>query len=257
MTKLNQEEQKTLVGTEVADHPLINNDIENPLVIGIGTGSTVLPFIEALGKRVNGNEKLKIIAVVTSDDSEEKCEDRGIKVKSVDSVRKIHIAVDGADEVDPDFNLIKGGGGAHVREKKVDYKAEHFVVIVDESKDVKCLGKFKLPIEVKKNKLVQALAEFSQPWFGGVNPEVRMKEKEDKKDEEEDEKEMYVTDNGNYIIDAQYVGIANPARIEEKIQTRVPGVVKDGVGIFTGDHVNEVWIGKADGTIDIKENKKK
>jgi len=254
MTKLNQEEQKILVGTKVADHPLINNNTENPLVIGVGTGSTVLPFIEALGKRVNGNEKLKIIAVVTSEDSKTKCKARGIKVKSVDSVKKIHIAVDGADEVDPDFNLIKGGGGAHVIEKLVDYKAEYFVVIVDESKDVKCLGKFKLPVEIKRikgkgkqeednyyNRIKSALKN-----NGAGSVEFRMDKKDNTK--------RFVTDNENYIFDVQFMYITNPKHLEEVI-LRIGGVVENGVGIFTSDHVNEVWIGKADG--DVKKLEKK
>ncbi|MDP7282165.1 MAG: ribose-5-phosphate isomerase RpiA [Candidatus Undinarchaeales archaeon] len=222
---MSQQDQKNRVGKAVAKHELIKDGA----VIGVGTGSTIFQFIEALGELVAGG--LKITAVVTSEDSKTKCDDRKIPVISVDEAEKIDIAIDGADEVDPKFNLIKGGGGAHVQEKAVDYKADYFVVIVDGGKMVTQLGAFKLPIEVEKDKLEEALEALGKASFSAP-AEVRM-----------NGEEKYETDNENYIIDVKYGMIQKPEILEKLIEENIPGVVKNGVGIFTGDHVDEVWIG--------------
>jgi ribose 5-phosphate isomerase A len=227
---MSQQDQKDKVGKAVAEHPLIKDGA----VIGIGTGSTVFPFIEALGELVAGG--LKITTVVTSEDSKTKCEALDIKVVSIDSVEKIDIAIDGADEVDPKFNLIKGGGGALTREKEVDYKADYFVVIIDESKNVDTLGTFPLPVEVKKNvweevkKTLEKKLGCKATLRGGDEP--------------------FVTDSNGHILDCKFEYITNPERLE-KLINEIEGIVQNG--IFTGDKVDEVWVGTDDDVI-VKKN---
>jgi len=224
------EDQKKLVGKEAAKL------VENGMIVGIGTGTTAKYFIQELGRRMR-EEGLKIKAgVVTSDESEELCKEQRIPLKDVDDVDHIDLAVDGADEFDKDLNLIKGGGGAHVREKAVDYKAKKFIVIVDASKKKTHLGDFPLPVEVEKDEQVVKRVTVALKNLG-ANPITLRNIK--------GTKWPYITDNGNYILDAKFMYI-KPARMEELIQ-KISGVVENGVGIFTGDHVSAVWVGTDDG----------
>lgn len=226
---MTQDEQKELAGRAVAYHPLIKNSI----VIGVGAGTTVWDyFIPELGKRVRKKGGLMGIKTVpTSKKTKKLCKDNKIKVVSLESVDKIDIAVDGADEVDDGFNLIKGGGGAHTNEKKVDYQAEHFVVIVDESKMSRNIGeKFKIPVEVEKWRWRDVQALLAKKICRNLT--LRKKEGSN---------EPFVTDNENYIIDLlRFIPILNPASFERRIN-KVSGVVENG--IFRKNKVHEVWIG--------------
>jgi len=223
--KLTQKEQKKLVGEAAAEL------VKDGMVLGIGTGSTVEPFIKKLGELGFKN----LTAVATSDRSEKKAEEVGIEVLDFNGLDKpIDLAIDGADEVDSKFNLIKGGGGALTREKIIDYKAKKFVVIIDESKYVGRLGvKFKLPVEVVQ--------------FGWVHT-MKALEKLCKKVSPRVEKSvLYTTDNNNFIMDCDFGGIDSPGKLEI-ILNRIPGVVENG--IFRAKKVSEVWIGKEDGKVE-------
>jgi len=217
---MTQEDQKELVGRKAAG--LVTKN----MIVGIGSGSTVYYFVDELGKR-NKEETLNVVGVPTSKQTEEWCREREIRVRENSKVPKIDLAVDGADEVDKQLNLIKGGGGALTQEKLVDYKADKFVVIVDEKKLVDILGNFGLPLEVKTEELDRVTLAIKNA-LGPKTIELR------------GGKDPFITDNGNYILDCKGLRIFKPERVE-KILDNITGIVSNG--IFTKDHVDEVWIG--------------
>ena len=215
-------ELKRRVGYEAAK--LVNDGD----VVGLGTGSTTHYFIEKLGTRIK-NEDITILGIPTSYQSFFLGRDSGIQITTLEE-HDVDIAVDGADEVDPKLNLIKGGGAAHTLEKIVDESAKRFVVIVDGSKIVSELGNFPVPVEVipqatrtVKNHLID---------MGGL-PQLRMAERKDG---------PVVTDNGNFIYDVKFT-IKNPKKLEIELNT-IPGVVENG--IFS-QIVDEVIVGREDG----------
>lgn len=198
-------------------------------VLGLGTGSTTHYFIEAVGKRIQ-EEGIKVKGIPTSFQSLLLAKECNIPITSLEE-NDIDLAVDGADEVDRNFNLIKGGGAAHTKEKIVDYAAEKFYVIVDESKYVESIGAFPVPIEVipeSSRMVIQTLEDM------GATPEIRMAERKDG---------PIITDNGNFIIDAKFEKIESPEHLEIDLNT-IPGVVENG--IFS-NMVDKVIIGTADG----------
>lgn len=175
-------------------------------VLGVGTGSTVDCFIDALGR---ANIPLRG-AVSSSVRSEQKLREIGVSIVDMNEVESLSLYVDGADEIDPNFHLIKGGGGALTREKIVADIAEKFVCIADESKQVSVLGRFPLPVEVlpmARNAIARKLES-----LGG---KVKLRA-------------GFVTDNGNEILDVAGLSIADPVALE-KIINQWPGVVTNGL----------------------------
>ncbi len=215
-------ELKRIVGYEAAK--LVNDGD----VVGLGTGSTTHYFIERLGERIK-TEEINILGVPTSFQSFFLGRDLGIPITTLEE-HNVDIAVDGADEVDPDLNLIKGGGAAHTLEKIVDESAALFVVIVDETKIVSELGSFPVPVEV----IPQATRTVREHLIemGGL-PKLRMADRKDG---------PVVTDNGNFIYDVKF-DIKNPKQLETEINT-IPGVIDNG--IFS-QIVDEVIVGKDTG----------
>ncbi len=221
-------ELKKRVGYEAAK--LVNDGD----VVGLGTGSTTHYFIEKLGIRIK-NEDITILGVPTSYQSFFLGRDAGIQITTLEE-HEVDIAVDGADEVDPKLNLIKGGGAAHTLEKIVDESAKRFVVIVDESKIVSELGSFPVPVEV----IPQATRTVRKHLVDmGGSPQLRMAEMKDG---------PVVTDNGNFIYDVKFI-IKNPKKLETELNT-IPGVVENG--IFS-QIVDEVIVGKEDGVNYLKK----
>ena len=193
--------------------------VEDGMVVGLGTGSTATFAIEELGRRVR-EEGLSIVGVPTSFSSSMLARQHGLIVRTLDDVDHIDIAIDGADEVDPGKNLIKGGGAAHTREKVIDYLAELFVVVVDESKLVQRLGDtFPVPVEVIPMAISPVLRGLE--WLGG-KPLVRLAEQKDG---------PVISDQGNFIVDVHFDQIEDPAALETALNN-IPGVVENG--IFTG-----------------------
>jgi ribose 5-phosphate isomerase A len=193
--------------------------IDTNSIIGVGTGSTVNYFIDELAK-------IKHIfkgAVSSSEASTQLLEKCGIEVFELNDVNEILVYVDGADEVDGSHNLIKGGGGAHTREKLVASASNEFVCIVDESKLVKRLGNFPLPIEVMIKSRSYVAREIVK--IGGL-PELR-------KD--------FLTDQGNQILDVKDLAIENPLDLEQRINI-IPGVLDNG--IFANCKPHKVIVGK-------------
>ena len=192
--------------------------VEDGMRVGLGTGSTAYWLVERLGERVR-TEGLRVRCVPTSRRTEEQARALGIPLVTLGEAGELDIAIDGADEIGPDLALIKGGGGALLREKLVASAARRFVVIADSSKRVERLGRFPLPVEV-----VQFGWELTARWVAvvtGVEPALRSGAGG----------ERFVTDNGNYILDCRCVEIPDPAWTERELKS-LTGVVE--CGLFVG-----------------------
>ena len=188
--------------------------------IGLGTGSTANHFIEALGARVK--EGLDVKGVATSKASKELAEKHGIPLTTLDAQPHLDLTIDGADEFDSEFRLIKGGGGALLFEKIVASSSRFMVVIADESKKVKKLGKFPLSVEVMRFG-TKATAWKMERAFVLLKLDVKMvlRVKDGK---------PFVTDGGHYIIDCTLGEIPEPERLEALLKS-IPGVVETGLFI--------------------------
>jgi len=198
---MDQESKKAAVGKAAAD------EVSTGCRLGVGTGSTVNHFIDALVAR-----GIELAAVVSSSDATTaRLEQHGISVSELNATGDLDLYVDGADEVDPAGHMIKGGGGALTREKIVAAAAKKFVCIVDDSKLVRVLGTFPLPVEVIP--MGRSYVARQMVKLGGL-PEYRA---------------GFVTDNGNVILDVRHLDLVNPVDVEDRIN-RIPGVVT--VGIF-------------------------
>lgn len=193
-------------------------------VVGLGTGSTSAEMIVALGRRIS-EEGLSIIGIPTSFSASILATQHGIPLKTLDDVPGIDIAIDGADEVDPQRNLIKGGGAAHTREKVIASNAVTFIVVVDESKMVRKLGE-KTPVPVEVIPMARTPVMRRLEKLKG-NPILRMAERKDG---------PVVTDEGNMIIDVAFGGIDDPGRLEKQINA-IPGVVDNGLFVGMADTV--------------------
>ncbi|WP_455645890.1 ribose-5-phosphate isomerase RpiA [Methanosphaera sp.] len=217
---VNMDLLKDNVGKQAADL------IKDGQIVGLGTGSTTHYFIRYLGERIK-NEELNILGIPTSYQSLIIARESGINTTTLDEY-DIDIAVDGADEVNPNLDLIKGGGAAHTLEKLIDSSAKKFVVIVDESKMVEELGEFPVPLEIIPDALrvvKETLADM------GGKAELRMGIQKDG---------PVITDNGNFILDTKFNKIRNPQKLEKELNT-IPGVLENG--IFAG-LADKVIVGK-------------
>lgn len=221
---------KKLVGIEAAKF------VKDGMIVGLGTGSTAAFFVAELGRRV-AEENLQIIGVTTSSVTSEQARSLGIKLKDIDDVAYIDLTVDGADEVDLDLNGIKGGGAALLMEKIVATYSKDYIWIADESKMVKHLGVFPLPVEVVTFGSGQVFRLFEKLGF---NPTFRLSTTG----------EYLVTDMGNYIIDLHLKEIKEPKRLAKLLDDTV-GVVEHGL---FNDMVKTVIVGHADGNVKIITN---
>jgi len=206
--------------------------VQDSMIVALGSGSTVYFMIQKLGQRVR-EEGLKIQAVPSSDRSEQLARELNIPVLDVSAVSRMDVGIDGADEVDRYGNLIKGGGGALLREKILAFNSDAFHVIVDEDKQVDTLGKFPLPVEVIPFGINLAMKHLANL---GCRPMLRVRN--DK---------TFITENGNRIVDCQFDKISDPDLLSATIK-RIPGVVESG--LFSGKLVKTVIVGKKDGTVE-------
>ena len=204
--------------------------IQNGMILGLGSGSTAALMIEALALKIKSGEIKDIVGVTTSFQGEVLATELGIPLKSLSSVSTIDLAIDGADEVDPKFQLIKGGGACHVQEKLVASLAKKFIVVVDSTKLVEKLNlDFKLPVEVLPTAWKQVQKTLVD--FGGEG-NLRMAQKK---------AGPVVTDQGNLILDLTFRnGIDQPELLESQINN-IPGVLENG--LFT-NLTDEVLVGK-------------
>ena len=208
---------KKLAGIKAAEF------VEDGMVVGLGTGSTAYYFVEEIGRRIK-EEGLQITAVTTSSVTSKQAEGLGIPLKSIDEVDQVDVTVDGADEVDPQFNGIKGGGGALLMEKVVATPTKDYIWVVDESKLVQKLGAFKLPVEVVQYGEEQVFRRFAQ---AGYKPSFREKNGQ-----------RFITDMQNFIIDLDLGVIENPVEFGRELD-HIVGVVEHG--LFT-KMVNKVIV---------------
>lgn len=191
--------------------------IEDDMIVGLGTGSTTAYFLEYLGKLIMEEELEDVYGVPTSYQARLLALEYGVPVVGLDEVDAIDIAVDGADEVDLNLNLIKGRGAALTMEKIVEYRAGTFLVLVDESKLVERLGqKMPVPIEVIPAAW-RAIKEELEVF--NATAELRMASKKDG---------PVVTENGNFILDARFHRIDDPLDLEIELNN-IPGVVENGI----------------------------
>jgi ribose 5-phosphate isomerase A len=204
--------------------------VENGMVVGLGTGTTAYFAIKKLGEKVRGG--LQIQAVASSIASENLAIEEGILIVSFENIKSIDITIDGADEVDTENNLIKGGGGALLREKILAANSQKFIVVVDASKLVVTLGKFPLPVEVVPFAHTVTMTNLQKL---GCTSKLRMKEAR-----------PFITDSGHFIIDCSFTQIKNPEQLNDELH-RIPGVVE--TGLFPKAMVSYVLVGEADGTV--------
>jgi ribose 5-phosphate isomerase A len=202
--------------------------IEDGMIVGLGTGSTTYWAIHKIGELVQ--EGLKIKAVASSKSSEALAYQLGIPMALFSEIMGIDITIDGADEADQEFNLIKGGGGALLREKILAVNSDKLIIIVDESKSVIKLGKFPLPVEI-----VSFASELTIRKLESLQCKPIIRLFEDK---------PFITENGNIIIDCHFNEIINPEALHDEINS-IPGVVDNGLFIKM---TATIIIGKQDGT---------
>ncbi len=207
--------------------------VEDGMIVGLGTGSTAYWATQKIAQRIS--EGLTIRAVASSASTEALAGKLGIPLVPFTGIDRIDITIDGADEVDDQLNLIKGGGGALLREKILAANCGRFYVVVDETKRVHRLGRFPLPVEIipfASNLTIRRLQELN------CEPVVRMVEGSE-----------FITDNGNLIVDCSFAEIPDPKALQQQINL-IPGVVENG--LFVG-MTTAVVVGDGSGTIQILE----
>lgn len=197
---------KEVVGKEAVKY------VEDGMIVGLGTGSTVFYFVHALADRVK--EGLNIQMVSTSIQTVELAKSLGLNIKELEEIDHIDLAVDGVDEIDKNFNAIKGGGAALFREKIVADIAKEVIWIYDESKDVEKLGKFNLPVEILPFGYSHTVRKLTE---AGLNPVIRKKDGE-----------ILITDNHNYIADLHLGYGFDIEEVKQKL-SNIVGVVEHGL----------------------------
>jgi ribose 5-phosphate isomerase A len=206
--------------------------VQDGQVVGLGTGSTAVCAIRAIGERVNSG--LKIVGIPTSIRSKELAESLGIPLATLDDYQELDLAIDGADEFDAQLNLIKGGGGALLREKIIASASREFVIIADSSKQVRILGKFPVPVEVipfaeavVAKKIAALGASVRRREYAYGNP--------------------YLTDEHHHILDCSFGEISDPPALALQLSL-IPGVVEHGLFIHMA---NRVLVGKGGRVVEI------
>jgi ribose 5-phosphate isomerase A len=212
--------EKKQVGEKAVEY------VKDGMVVGLGTGSTAYYFISKLGELVQ--QGLSIRGVPTSMQTEQLAKELGIPLVSFNEIEKIDVAVDGADEVDSELNLIKGGGGALLREKIIAASAKTFIIIADSQKNVDTLGAFPLPIEV-----VPYGFEMTIKHIQNLGGRTKLRQYQGN---------SFLTDNGNFILDTSFQEIKQPKELEKDLNL-IPGVVENGL-----------FVGMADAVITIMDN---
>ena len=194
--------------------------VSSGMKVGLGTGSTAYWLLKHLGRKVRDGG-LNIMGVPTSLKTSELAQSEGIPICSLDEAGCLDLTIDGADEISPDFNLIKGGGGAHLREKIVAMASDKMIVIADSSKKVAELGSFPLPVEVirygsesTKSQVVKYLKQ-----NGYKDPQVMFRKSKGKR---------FITDEGNFILDLQLNFISDECTLSNDLNL-IPGVVENGL----------------------------
>ncbi len=211
--------------------------VEPGMKLGLGTGSTANVFVHRLAERVNA-EGMSLRCAATSKATATLAQQLGLQVESLDDLGWLDLTIDGADEVDPDLNLIKGGGGAHLREKIVACASDRMVVIADQSKVVEQLGAFHLPVEVVPFgwQTTEILIRRGLDRLGLSQRPVLLRSRDDA---------AFRTDEGNLILDLSLEAIPDPAALA-KMLSQIPGVVEHGLFL---NICSLAIVGREDGTV--------
>jgi ribose 5-phosphate isomerase A len=195
--------------------------VRDGMKLGLGTGSTAKHFVELLGEKVKGG--LRVVGVPTSEATQAQAQANGVPLTTLDEIDHLDLTVDGADEVDPLLNLIKGGGGALLREKIVASASDRMIVIADDSKWVVSLGRFPLPIEVVPFGLAATQRAIADAFArSGVSGQMVVRKAADG--------HVFVTDGGHWIVDARLGEIQDAPRLAGLLSA-IPGVVEHGLFI--------------------------
>jgi ribose 5-phosphate isomerase A len=199
-------------------------DIESGMIIGLGTGSTVSFALKKISNLIKEGKLKDITGIPSSKRTQDESIELGIPLTDFNKVQKIDLTIDGADEVDSKLNLIKGGGGALLREKVLAQASRKLIIIVDESKISTFLGE-KWPVPIEVIQFAAPLEEKFLKSIGGIT-KIRITAKE----------ENYLTDEGNFILDTNFGKINNPIALSEKLEKRA-GIVEHGLFIGMTDKV--------------------
>ncbi|MCM4165733.1 MULTISPECIES: ribose-5-phosphate isomerase RpiA [unclassified Arenibacter] len=224
---MNLDKEKQLAAKEAVKY------VKSGMTVGLGTGSTAAHMVRELGLLVENG--LKIVGVPSSENTNKLTTELGIPLTTLDKTNGIDIYIDGADEFDPYMQLIKGGGGALLREKILTYNSDLVIIIADSQKEVKRLGNFKLPVEtipLATIKIANKLQEM------GLLPKLRIKDGKN-----------FVTDEGNYILDLDIKHISNIPLLESRLK-QIPGIVETGLFL---DMADIIIIGKDETTVTLKK----
>ena len=198
--------------------------VQDGMKLGLGTGSTAKHFVELLGEKVRGG--MRVVGVPTSEATRADAERCGIPLATLDAIDHLDLTIDGADEIDPALNLIKGGGGALLREKIVAAASDRMIVIADDTKWVDVLGRFPLPVEVIPFGLAATRRAMERAFAqSGVSGQMVVRKGKDG--------HVFVTDGGHWIVDAHLGRIADPPRLAGLLSL-IPGVVEHGLFIGLG-----------------------
>lgn len=221
---MGQEEAKQAVGRKAAEL------IKSGMVVGLGSGTTATHFIQTLIEK-----KLRIQAVASSRKSAEIAKKGGIPIVDINDVSHIDLTIDGADEIDEKKRMIKGGGGAHVREKILASSSREMVVIVDETKLVPVLGRAKLPVEILFYGSPATRAKIENLGYQGTW-------------RKQSDGSLFITENGNLLFDIQFSSPPSSPEGEHEKLIQIPGVVDTG---FFFDLAGRVLVGSSDGSVRI------
>ncbi|RCL01866.1 MAG: ribose 5-phosphate isomerase A [Candidatus Tokpelaia sp. JSC188] len=215
--------------------------VDNGMRLGIGTGSTAEEFIRLLAIRIA--QGLVITGVPSSKRSMALCNELSVPITTLDKMPELDLTIDGADEIGPGLNLIKGGGGALLREKIIATASERMLVIADESKIVEMLGAFPLPIEVNSFGLEATIREIKKVAAAlDLAGEIKLRMKDDT---------LFVTDGGHFILDASFERIPAPEMLSENLLS-IPGVVEHGLFLRIA---SSALLARSDGSIRVIEAK--
>lgn len=215
--------------------------VESGMRLGLGTGSTAAWMVRCLGERIR-EEGLRVTGVPTSSRTAELARQVGVPIMSLDEAKWLDLTIDGADEIDPNLNLIKGGGAALLQEKIVATASDQMIVIADAAKQVGCLGAFALPVEVIPFgwQTTKALIEETLISLDVLNRDCSLRMNGDR---------ALITDEANYIIDLHLKRIGNPRQLA-LVLNQIPGVVENGLFI---DICDIVVIGHGDGRVTVRD----
>lgn len=195
--------------------------VRDGMKVGLGTGSTAKHFVDLLGDKVRAG--MNVVGVPTSEVTRIQAEQCGIRLTTLDDIDRLDLTVDGADEIDPALNLIKGGGGALLREKIVAAASDRMIVIADDTKWVDALGRFPLPVEVIPFGLAATQRAISKAFAeSGVSGQMEVRKGKDG--------HVFVTDGGHWIVDAHLGRITDAPRLAALLSV-IPGVVEHGLFI--------------------------